>query len=90
MRSVNLKLNIFFHFSNGILVRLTTTYWTLTVWSTYALAQDVLPTTRYSVGIMEVQYIEPANGGRPLDYILIYPAVANSAAAPFKVFLCLL
>lgn len=87
MRSVSLKRNSFVPFFIGILVRLTAVYWGLVIWPIHALAQDVLPNTLYPVGVTQVEYIDPAHGGRPLDYMLIYPAAADGAAAPFKVFL---
>jgi predicted dienelactone hydrolase len=87
MQSANLKQNIFVRLFIVIPVRLTIIYCGLTVCSAYALAQDVLPNTLYSVGMTQVEYIDPTQGGRPLDYMLIYPAAADGAAAPFKVFL---
>jgi predicted dienelactone hydrolase len=33
----------------------------------------------------QVEYIDAANGGRPLDYMLIYPAGSNAGATPFRV-----
>jgi predicted dienelactone hydrolase len=87
MRSVDLQRNNFAHFCFGILVRLTTVYLALMLWSTYASAQDVLPTALYSVGVTQVEFIDPTDGGRPLDFMLIYPAAPDGAAAPFKVFL---
>ena len=40
-----------------------------------------------SRGTVQVEFIDPADGGRPLDYMLIYPAAPDSAATPFKIFL---
>jgi predicted dienelactone hydrolase len=62
-------------------------YCALVARSTYALAQAVLPTTLYHVGMTQVEYFDPADGDRPLNYMLIYPAAPDSAAVPFKVFL---
>lgn len=87
MRSVDLERNSFARSFIGILGRLTTMYLGLTVWSTHAPAQDVLPTTLYPAGMRQVEYIDPTDGGRPLDCMLIYPAAADGTAAPFKVFL---
>ena len=87
MRSVDLERNSFAHFFIGILVRLTTMYLGLTVWSTCVVAQDVLPTTLYPAGMRQVEYIDATDGGRPLDYMLVYPAATDAAATPFKVFL---
>jgi predicted dienelactone hydrolase len=54
---------------------------------TSAFAQSVLPTALYPVGMTMVEYVDPAEGGRPLDYMLIYPANPDRAATPFKIFL---
>jgi predicted dienelactone hydrolase len=52
-----------------------------------ALAQAVLPTALYPVGMTQVEFSDPAEGGRPLDYMLIYPATPDNAATPSKIFL---
>jgi predicted dienelactone hydrolase len=52
-----------------------------------AFAQDVLPAVTYPVGMTQVEFIDPAEGGRPLNYLLIYPAAPDSAATPYKVLL---
>jgi predicted dienelactone hydrolase len=62
-------------------------YCGLVAWSTWALAQAVLPTTLYPVGMTQVEYVDPADGSRPLNYMLIYPAAPDVAATPFKIFL---
>ncbi len=49
-----------------------------------ALAQSVLPNTRYAAGMTQVEYTV---GDRPLDYMLIYPATPQSGSARFKLFL---
>jgi predicted dienelactone hydrolase len=51
-----------------------------------ALAQAVLPTAAYPVGMVQVEFPDPADG-RPLDYLLIYPCAPKSTATPFKVFM---
>src|SRR5580698_639646 len=51
------------------------------------LAQAILPAAAYPVGMVQVEFIDPAEGGRPLDYMLIYPAAPESTAAPFKMFM---
>jgi hypothetical protein len=56
-------------------------------WPAYALAQAVLPTAPYPVGMAQVEYVNPADGGRPLNYMLIYPAAPDIAATPVKIFL---
>jgi predicted dienelactone hydrolase len=50
-----------------------------------AVAQTAPPTATYPVGMTQVEFIDPADGGRPLDYLLVYPAVPDSAATPYKV-----
>jgi predicted dienelactone hydrolase len=59
----------------------------LMTWSAYALDEAALPTAAYSVGMTQVEYVDPTDGGRPLNYMLIYPAAPDLAATPFKVFL---
>jgi predicted dienelactone hydrolase len=62
-------------------------YCCLAALPTIALAQAELPTTPYSVGMTQVEFADPATGGRPLDYMLIYPATPDRTATPFKIFL---
>ena len=62
-------------------------YCGLVTWSAYALDQAVLPTTSYPVGMTQIEYSDPTQGDRPLNYMLIYPAAPDIAATPFKVFL---
>jgi predicted dienelactone hydrolase len=71
----------------GILVWFVMTHCSLVTWSAYALDQAVLPTTLYPVGMTQMEYVDPAAGGRPLNYMLIYPAAPDTATTPFKVFL---
>jgi predicted dienelactone hydrolase len=87
MRCISLERNGFTRFLFGLPVWFAVVYCGLMAWSTYALAQSVLPTTLYPVGMTQVEYVDPADGGRPLNYMLIYPAAPDVAAAPFKVFL---
>ncbi len=56
-------------------------------WSAGALARDALPAARYAVGMTQMEFTDPADGGRPLDLMLIYPAAPAAGAAPFKMFL---
>ena len=62
-------------------------YCGLVTWSAYALDQAVLPTTSYPVGMTQIEYSDPTQGDRPLNYMLIYPAAPDIAATPFKLFL---
>jgi predicted dienelactone hydrolase len=52
-----------------------------------ALAQDVLRRAPYPVGMTQLEYIDPSDGGRPLDLMLIYPAAPAATAVPFKIFM---
>lgn len=58
----------------------------LTVEAERAAAQDALPAALYPVAATQVEYVEAADGRR-LNYMLIYPAAEDSAAALFRVFL---
>ena len=51
------------------------------------MAQGALPTALYPVGMTQVEFVDPAEGGRPLNLMLIYPAAPATGAVPFKVFL---
>ena len=52
----------------------------------YTLAQADLPSSLYPVGMTQVEYVDPADG-RPLNYMLIYPASSDAGATPVKIFL---
>jgi predicted dienelactone hydrolase len=52
-----------------------------------ACAQGLLPSSLYPVGMTQVEFADPAEGGRPLDLMLIYPAAPAATAVPFKIFL---
>ncbi|GLS23531.1 dienelactone hydrolase [Labrys miyagiensis] len=47
----------------------------------------MLPAAVNPVGMTQVEFIDPVDGGRPLDYLLIYPAAPESTAKPYKIFL---
>ena len=87
MRCVCLERKRFTRFLFGLPVWFALVYFALVARSTCALAQAVLPTTLYHVGMTQVEYFDPADGDRPLNYMLIYPAAPDSAAVPFKVIL---
>jgi predicted dienelactone hydrolase len=59
----------------------------LEAWTASAFAQGVGPSALYSVGMRQVEFVDPAEGGRPLDVMLLYPAAPAAAAVPFKIFL---
>ena len=71
---------------------LARTFWTavmycaLVAWPAYALAQAELPSSLYPVGMTQVEYVDPADG-RPLNYMLIYPAAPEAGATPVKLFM---
>jgi predicted dienelactone hydrolase len=54
---------------------------------TYSLAQALLPSTSYQVGMTQVEFSDPSTGGRSLNFMLIYPAAPKHDAKPFKIFL---
>jgi predicted dienelactone hydrolase len=56
-------------------------------WPEHAQAQDVLQDAPYLVGMTQLEYVDPSEGGRPLNLMLIYPAVPAATAAPFKIFM---
>jgi hypothetical protein len=47
-------------------------------------AQAVLPATPYQVGMTQVEYADPAAGGRALNFMLIYPATPDPAPGPTR------
>jgi predicted dienelactone hydrolase len=52
-----------------------------------ARAQGVIPATPYQVGATQVEFSDATAGGRPLNFMLIYPAAPAAGAKPFKIFL---
>ena len=86
MRSVCLERSSFTRFLAGVTVWFAVMSCGLVAWPAYALAQAVLPTARYPVGMTQVEYVDPADG-RSLNYMLIYPAAPDIAATPVKIFL---
>jgi predicted dienelactone hydrolase len=61
--------------------------WGVVAWPASAFAQSILPSAPYPVGMTQVEFVDPADGGRPLDFMLIYPATPDRGAIPFKMFL---
>jgi hypothetical protein len=55
------------------------------VWPASVLAQTVLPNAPYAVGATQVEFVDPSRGGRPLNFMLIYPAAPDADAPVFKV-----
>ena len=87
MRSVWSKRDGFTRHLFSIPAWVVIMYCGLVTWSAYALDQAALPTTSYPVGMTQIEYSDPTQGDRPLNYMLIYPAAPDIAATPFKVFL---
>ena len=87
MRSGCAERNRFTRFLAGGTAWAVATYCVLAAWPAQAVAQDVLPAARYRVGMTQVEYADKADGGRPLNYMLIYPATPDTAATPLKIFL---
>jgi predicted dienelactone hydrolase len=56
-------------------------------WPVFAGDQTALPATAYFVGMTQVEYVDPTDGGRSLNYMLIYPAALDVTGTPFKIFL---
>jgi predicted dienelactone hydrolase len=52
-----------------------------------ARAQSILPATPFRVGMTQVEFSDPAAGGRSLNLMLIYPAAPERTAKPYKIFL---
>ena len=63
------------------------TYCGAAAWPASALAQAGLSTALQPAGMTQVEFIDPAEGERPLNYLLIYPAAPDNAAVPYKVLL---
>jgi predicted dienelactone hydrolase len=55
--------------------------------SVHAGDTSVLPAITYSVGMTQVEYVDPTDGDRPLNYMLIYPTAPGVTGTPFKIFL---
>lgn len=52
-----------------------------------AVAQAALPIAPYPVGMTQLEFVDPTEGGRPLNLMLIYPAAPERMDAPFKIFM---
>lgn len=87
MRSVWSKRDGFTRHLFSIPAWVVIMYCGLVTWSAHALDQAALPATSYPVGMTQIEYSDPTQGDRPLNYMLIYPAAPDIAATPFKVFL---
>jgi predicted dienelactone hydrolase len=87
MRSVWSKRDGFTRLLFSIPAWVVIMYCGVMTWSASAQEQAALPTTSYPVGMTQIEYSDPTQGDRPLNYMLIYPAAPDIAATPFKVFL---
>jgi hypothetical protein len=54
-----------------------------------ARAQAVIPATPYNVGMTQVEFSDPAAGGRSLNFMLVYPAAPERTAKPFCLPTCI-
>src|ERR1700722_12237518 len=86
MRDVQLGRNRLTRRLTGVTVCLAV-YCGAAAWPARVLAQDVLRAAPYPVGMTQLEYIDPSEGGRPLDLMLIYPAAPAATAVPFKIFM---
>lgn len=87
MRSACLKRSVLGRFFPYAIASLITVWCSVVLCPLSALAQAVLPTAGYPVGMVQVEFTDPAEGERPLDYLLVYPAAPESTATPFKVYM---
>lgn len=55
--------------------------------SAHAQAHDVLRAAPYPVGMTQLEYVDPSDGGRPLNLMLIYPATPAATAVPLNIFM---
>ncbi|HEX5327550.1 MAG TPA: hypothetical protein VFW75_12840 [Acetobacteraceae bacterium] len=86
MRAVCVEPNGFSRLLLGAAIWLGMMCCCLAAWPTYAVAEAALPTTLYPAGMTQVEYVDPADG-RPLDFMLIYPAAPAVDATPFTIFM---
>jgi predicted dienelactone hydrolase len=56
-------------------------------WPGRAFAQDVMRAAPYPVGMTQLEYFDPSDGGRPLNLMLIYPAAPAANAVPSSIFM---
>ncbi len=54
-------------------------------WADAAVAQSAPPQVLHPVGMTQLQYSDPTEGGRILNLMLIYPAAPAASAVPYKV-----
>jgi predicted dienelactone hydrolase len=87
MQSACLQQDRFTRFLAGAAAWLAVVWCSLAIWPGHVSAQAVLPAALYPVGMTQVEYVDPSDGGRPLNYMLIYPAAPDAAATPVKIFL---
>jgi predicted dienelactone hydrolase len=60
-------------------------YCGLAAWSAVTFAHTIQPGATYAVGMKQLEYVEPGQGGRHLALALFYPAVIpDASAAPLR------
>src|ERR1700761_4715319 len=57
----------------------------LALFGSMAAMAQAAPATLYPVGMTQLESVAPAEGGRPLDLMLIYPAAPPAGALPVKI-----
>lgn len=87
MRAAFWDRNGFARYLAGVSVCLGIVCCGVAAWPSGAVAQGVLPGVLYPVGIRQMEFLDPAEGGRVLNLMMIYPAAPAAGAVPFKIFL---
>ena len=75
MPTVRSKNRRFIRFGIGVL------YCGLAAWSAVTFAETIQPGSPYPVGMKQLEYIDPGQGGRHLALALFYPAVIPTGSA---------
>jgi predicted dienelactone hydrolase len=86
MRAVRLGRNRLIRWLTGVTACFAV-YCGAVAWPARALAQDVLRAAPYPVGMTQLEYTDPSEGGRPLDLMLIYPAAPATTAVASGIFM---
>ncbi len=85
MRTISLGRNDFTRLLTGVIVCFGV-YSGTGAWPARA-AQGVLQEASYPVGMTQLEYFDPCDGGRPLNLMLIYPAAPAANAVPSSIFM---
>ena len=86
MQTVHWGQNGFTRLCIGVIVYWGT-YFGLAAWAVGAFAQSVVPSPSYPVGMTQLEFVDPVEGGRPLNLMLIYPAAPAVTDNTFKIFM---